>query len=153
MFHMRMDGLMIGCALAIVRNEEWFLRAWDKLDHGIVAVCAAVFLFFLSAWLFHRYAGYYEMSLGYTLNNLAICYLLFYFIRNPLCLGGRILNGAPIAHLDVLSYSLYLWQQMFLGQYARHPLIGVVCAFVCAELSWQLVERPSFALRDRLHFH
>ena len=95
----------------------------EMVSDAIRRLEAAAFLFFLSAWLFRRYSGYYEMSRGYTLNNLAICYLLFYFVRNPLSAGGRNLNWAPVAHIGVLSYSLYLWQQMFLGQYARHPAI------------------------------
>jgi peptidoglycan/LPS O-acetylase OafA/YrhL len=148
MLHMRMDGLMMGCTLAIVRGEPWFARAWERIERPIVTFGALVFLFGISPALFHRFAGYYRMPFGYTLDNAAICYLLFYSVRNPLSIGGRILNWRPIVHIGALSYSLYLWQQLFLGPGIAHPLIGIFCAFACSEVSLHIVERPSLKLRD-----
>jgi peptidoglycan/LPS O-acetylase OafA/YrhL len=114
----------------------------------MVTFGALVFLFGISPALSHRFAGYYRMPFGYTLDNAAICYLLFYFVRNPLSIGGRILNWRPIVHIGALSYSLHLWQQLFLGPGITHPLIGIFCAFACSEVSWHIVERPSLKLRD-----
>ena len=148
MFHMRMDGLMMGCTLAIVHGEPWFGQAWKRIERPMVVLGSLVFLCGVSPALSHRFAGYYRMPVGYTLDNAAICYLLFYFVRNPLSIGGRILNWRPVVHLGVLSYSLYLWQQLFLGPGIAHPILGVFCAFLCSEVSWHIVERPSLRLRD-----
>jgi peptidoglycan/LPS O-acetylase OafA/YrhL len=49
----------------------------------------------------------------------------------------------------VISYSLYLWQQMFTGSKAHFPL-NLLAILACAELSYWLVERPSFRARDWL---
>lgn len=148
MFHMRMDGLMMGCALAIVHSETWFARAWKRIERPAVALCSLVFLCGISPALSRRFAGYYRMPVGYTLDNAAIAYLLFYLVRNPLSIGGRILNWRPMVHLGVLSYSLYLWQQLFLGPGIAHPILGIFCALACSEISWHIVERPSLKLRD-----
>lgn len=150
MFHMRMDGLMMGCTLAIVQREPWFNRAWKRIEHPMVAFCSLVFLCGVSPALSHRFAGYYRMPFGYTLDNGAICFLLSYYVRDPLTVGGRVLNWRPMVHIGVLSYSLYLWQQLFLGPGIAHPLLGILGAFACAELSWHLVERPSLKRRDVL---
>lgn len=150
MFHMRMDGLMMGCTLAIVQREAWFAQAWKRIEHPVVAFCSLVFLCGVSPALSHRFAGYYRMPFGYTLDNAAICFLLYYFVCNPLSVGGRILNWRPIVHLGALSYSLYLWQQLFLGPGIVHPILGIFGALTCSEVSWQIVERPSLKLRDVL---
>ena len=147
MFHMRMDGLMMGCTLAIVQSEVWFARAWKRIERPVVAFCSLLFLCGISPALSHRFAGYYRMPAGYTLDNAAICYLLFYFVRNPRSVGGRILNLRPMVHLGVL-YSLYLWQQLFLGPGTAHPILGIFCALACSEISLHIVERPSLKLRD-----
>lgn len=124
MFHMRLDGLMMGCILAILQGEQWFAQAWKRVEHPALAISSLVFLCGVSPALSHRFAGYYRMPAGYSLDNAAICYLLFYFVRNPLSVGGRILNWRPLVHIGILSYSLYLWQQLFLGAGVAHPIIG-----------------------------
>jgi peptidoglycan/LPS O-acetylase OafA/YrhL len=47
-----------------------------------------------------------------------------------------------------LSYSLYIWQQLFLGgQGQQLPVtLGVAAAFACAYLSYRFIEQPSIAL-------
>lgn len=150
MFHMRLDGLMMGCILAILQDEQWFAQAWKRVEHSALAISSLVFLFGVSPALSHRFVGYYRMPAGYSLDNVAICYLLFYFVRNPLSVGGRILNWRPLIHIGILSYSLYLWQQLFLGAGVAHPIMGIFSAVACAEASWHLVERPSLNLRSIL---
>ena len=47
----------------------------------------------------------------------------------------------------MISYSLYLWQQPFTAAYTR-PL-SILWIILCAEMSFFLIEGPSFRLRDR----
>jgi peptidoglycan/LPS O-acetylase OafA/YrhL len=140
MFHMRIDGLMTGCALALFYDRLYFKWKW--------VAPAALFLFVLSPYLITRLHGYYLLPLGYSLDNLAIAYLLLYAVRNPNSVFGRVLNNRAVAHIGVISYSLYLWQQLFL---AKWPFPwGMLGSFLAAELSWRIVERPTLRLRDWL---
>jgi peptidoglycan/LPS O-acetylase OafA/YrhL len=56
--------------------------------------------------------------------------------------------------LGTLSYSLYLWQQPWVHMgggtvvWQSFPL-NVALAFLCAVLSYTLIERPFLRLRDR----
>jgi peptidoglycan/LPS O-acetylase OafA/YrhL len=67
---------------------------------------------------------------------------------------GQVLNWKPIAFIGVLSYSLYLWQQLFLNRNS----VAWVNAFpqnlffaVAAALgSYFLLEKPFLRLRHRL---
>ena len=140
MFHMRMDSLMTGCALAIFYERLQFKCRWT--------LPAAIFLFVVSPYLGEYLHGYYQLPFGLSLENLAIGYLLLYAVRNPISLFGRVLNHRIVAHIGVLSYSLYLWQELFLGKF---PLPwGLLGTFLAAELSWRVIERPALELRDRL---
>ena len=65
-----------------------------------------------------------------------------------------VLAWRPMVLLGGISYSLYLWQQLFLGRFGQSwwqqlPQ-GLLFALLCAVLSYWLLERPFFALRDRL---
>ncbi len=64
---------------------------------------------------------------------------------------GRLLSSAPVVHVGLISYSLYLWHQPLLA-FARLTSDGEVAApmvaaallasLVLAELSWRFVEQP-----------
>jgi peptidoglycan/LPS O-acetylase OafA/YrhL len=69
---------------------------------------------------------------------------------------AKILELRPIQWIGRLSYSLYIWQMMFLVPYDR-PLgilqsfpLAFVCAFACAAISYYLIERPSIRLGHKL---
>ena len=143
MFHMRMDSLMIGCAVALFYDRLQIKWTW--------VVPAAIFLFVVSPFLITRLHGYYLLPLGYSLDNLAIAYLLLYVVRNPGSAFGRLLNHRLIVHLGVISYSLYLWQQLFLGLWPFPS--GLLGSLLAAELSWRIIEMPALSLRDRFMAH
>jgi peptidoglycan/LPS O-acetylase OafA/YrhL len=71
---------------------------------------------------------------------------------------SRVLESAPFRYVGRLSYSLYLWQQLFLvWNDERVPGLALVQAFphnflalfVCASLSLRLIETPMIALGRR----
>ena len=160
MFHMRVDTLMFGCALAMFHNTPWFARI-SKRILGRPGVLIAGFHFgFLSGYLTHRFQGYYLLTVGYTLDGLAITYLLLYFVAKPASFGGHILNSRIFVHVGLVSYSLYLWQQLFSAPPFDAPhrwsasFLGafpfnLIAALVVAELSWKFVEQPALKWRRR----
>ncbi len=53
--------------------------------------------------------------------------------------------------LGKISYSLYLWQELFCSNAKlSYGFVLVVPAIACACLSYYLVEQPMLKLRDRL---
>lgn len=160
MFHMRVDSLMFGCALAMVYRNQRFARFAERILKWPGVLVALVFFFLVSGYLNQRFQGYYMLPLGYTLESIAITYLLLYFVTNPGSIGGKFLNTKPLVHIELISYSLYLWQQLFLATARDAPshwsasLLGgfpfnLAAAFLAAELSWQVVEKPALNLRRR----
>jgi peptidoglycan/LPS O-acetylase OafA/YrhL len=67
--------------------------------------------------------------------------------------GARVLAWRPLVWTGRRSYSLYLWQQLFLDRY-QHTLlqmfpVNVACAFACAAGSYRFIELPLNRLRRR----
>jgi peptidoglycan/LPS O-acetylase OafA/YrhL len=74
---------------------------------------------------------------------------------------GRILNSRAASHIGVLSYSIYIWQTLFLNKdnvTVFGPSLRLLYTFpfswlailAAAELSFNLVEQPSLRLRNHL---
>ncbi len=68
--------------------------------------------------------------------------------------AGKLLNLAPLRFVGVLSYSLYLWQQLFLNRHspswvAAFP-VNLLFAFGLAIGSYYIVERPFLRLKEKL---
>ena len=61
----------------------------------------------------------------------------------------RILNVGPVVWLGRISYSLYLWQQIFVFDRHRRPWYFILFAVGAASLSYYLVERPMLQLREK----
>ncbi|HEV8397375.1 MAG TPA: hypothetical protein VGQ37_23990, partial [Vicinamibacterales bacterium] len=67
---------------------------------------------------------------------------------------GRMLNWRPVVLIGTISYSLYLWQQLFLNRKSDLWINAfpqnVVAALAAAMASYLLLEKPLLKLRHRL---
>ena len=143
------DALAAGCCLAVVYRRgiatpRWFHSAWFLLvPLSLFAVPAALYLF--DPGLFYVF--------GQSYTYLAAAVLIWRCITSEGDLAHRILNQKAIAWLGTLSYSLYLWQEPFLNswstQWFTHWPVNLLLAFVCAVLSFYLVERPAHRFGKR----
>lgn len=80
-------------------------------------------------------------------------------VLNPSNVFGRILELGPIRYVGRMSYSLYLWQELFINQHFGYgEKLGIcqswplrlVLTFFCAFVSYRLVELPFIRLGHRL---
>jgi peptidoglycan/LPS O-acetylase OafA/YrhL len=148
MLHTHLDTIMMGCLLALLLDMNIWQRAVKLALYPTAPTVAIFFLLFMDPRAELRWKGMYRMTLGYSLENVAIATLLLYVVFRHESLLGRFLNLKVLRHLGIISYSLYLWQQLFTGPYTRFFPLNLVCILCCAELSYLLVERPSFRIRD-----
>jgi peptidoglycan/LPS O-acetylase OafA/YrhL len=125
-----------------------FLNAWTAV---ILLVMGFLVIPYLSAKLTHGIAGVLSVALGNTVTALSIGGILLYVIHNPQSSAGRFLNLRLIRHIGVISYSLYLWQQLFTGDPAHMRPYVYLCMLIAAELSFWLIEKPVMRLRTRLN--
>ena len=95
-----------------------------------------------------------DFLFGFTLRNVLIALLIDRWVTYPSGLVGRALNSGPLVFVGLISYSIYLWQQVFLDRYVdalptRFP-VNLLLVVVAALASYYVVERPFLRLRQRL---
>jgi peptidoglycan/LPS O-acetylase OafA/YrhL len=152
MGHARADQLMFGCLAALLFQSSRFQRGLETAFRWKLPLMAFVFLFAIEPFLefFGREA--YLLTIGFTAQGCCITLVMLSLIVQHEGRVGAFLNSRAISHLGVLSYSLYLWQQLFIGA-AHYPpkrlLWGLLFSFLLAEASFHLVERPFLRLRRR----
>jgi peptidoglycan/LPS O-acetylase OafA/YrhL len=148
---MRIDALLIPAALAILMRRASLrerLLPWLRLWPGVaLALLACV------TWGFAPRAS-----------PLAIAWLtpplLLGTVLRPASWFSRLLECPPMRYLGRLSYSLYLWQQLFVvahfgagsvrfGALQRAPLCFGM-AIGCSLVSYYCVEQPLLRLGHRL---
>jgi peptidoglycan/LPS O-acetylase OafA/YrhL len=146
--------VLVGCLLALTRERLWRWGWYRRLLHPLpVALMAIGVLGAAFANMEHQMPRAMRVA-GLLGMDLAIALCLDYCVRNPQGLAGRVLNWKPLIVVGVMSYSIYLWQNLFLNRYETAFVntfpYNLVLVAVAATASFYLVERPSFALRERL---
>ena len=62
----------------------------------------------------------------------------------------RILNNNIISFVGLISYSLYLWQQVWLHDWEIPLFVKLLGIFISALISYYLIEKPSLNLKNNL---
>ena len=55
---------------------------------------------------------------GQTCATIGVALIIDHFVRFPAGLLGRLLNSQFLRAVGILSYSLYLWQELFLDSFS-----------------------------------
>src|SRR5579862_4947015 len=133
------DTLAIGCLLAIFAGKMSRIR-------GIWAVGMMLPVIFVPAYAgrlhFHITAAL--LIVLWPAMHLSIAGLLLHTVQR----SYRFLNVQPIVWLGKISYSLYLWQQLFVFGKAGRPWYFAIFAIGMATASYHFVELPMLRLRE-----
>ncbi len=140
----RMDALLWGCALALVAQRVDLARWIPRRAAAPIALTALAATIAFNVLQPRSY-----MIAESLLLPLALCAT----VMQPATGLGRALEWAPLRWLGRLSYSLYLWQQLFVSQYHHAALqrfpVNVALSLGCACFSYYLVERPMIRIGRR----
>jgi peptidoglycan/LPS O-acetylase OafA/YrhL len=123
-------------------SNGWLIAAVD------IAAFAVIPLAFRCASR-HLNDTFFEL-VSPTIVAVAIALTLIYVVEQPRSVAGKILNIRPLRWLGMTSYSLYLWQQLFLSEQFHLLPWGYLYLAIAFLLSYVLVERPSYRLRAYL---
>ena len=153
MLHTRADMLMFGCLAALCYDQPRFQSLLNRIFRTRLQWLLISLSFIGGPLLEARFAAGYLFTVGYTLDGVAIALGMLWLIQHAGSPLGRFFNSRLMVGIGVLSYSLYLWQQLFLtGE--NHTLLGrvpvsIVASFAAAWLSYRLVEQPFLTLKGR----
>jgi peptidoglycan/LPS O-acetylase OafA/YrhL len=148
----RLDGLLWGCWTALLLDvpayRDW-IRGWLTQGVWLLLLVALVALV------------RYRPPLETHWEAMLWPWLLAGTVLHPDWKISRALELAPLRWVGRLSYSLYIWQQMWLmgswqetrpfplGAFQELPL-SLLATFACATVSYYLVERPLMRVGHRL---
>jgi len=163
------DALLVGCFVAIYydRLVVWVCRR-SKVVH--LAFLMLFLMAFAEPYVYHLVSmhqhTYNETFLQHCvlpllnalcgskglLTNILVAIILVYSI-NVKGYWYKFLNATITNYIGLLSYSLYLWQQIFITDrmrtlYLPIPTI-VLCIAVSAHVSYYLIEKPFLKLKSR----
>ncbi len=134
------DILAIGCLLAIFAGRMPKIKTSWALGMIVPVVLVPVYV----GALRFRITPVLLFVL-WPVMHLSIAGLLLHVVQRPY----RLFNVRPVVWLGQISYSLYLWQQLFVfGRHSR-PWYFVVVAIALAGASYYLVEQPMLRVRER----
>lgn len=137
----RFDGLLWGCLLAVGMQRP-AIRAWLEKH--------------LTGWVFSAMIAILPVLLvvfssppsRQTLVAAFMPFLIGYTVLHADGFMGRVLELPALKWVGRLSYSLYIWQMVFLVPLER-PLgvlqafpLNLICPLVCASLSYYILEKP-----------
>lgn len=138
-------SILTGCLLAL--SFQWMTRKRVFTSHLFSLALLAAVALRLYTWNY----GYSVPGLSYVINIL-IALAVFRCIAVPDDRLGSILNSKALMFVGGLSYSIYVWQQLFLpptppGSSFPRNCLAALAAALC---SYYLIERPCLNLKTRL---
>ena len=154
------DSLAMGCAAAILFMHErprieQFIASRMLLVVSVGAVLILIPYFLTRLFIL----GIFTVPLGESFQATGFSMLLLTGICHPNLLFFRVLRWRWICELGVLSYSIYIWQQIFCSKPSTYGVEHLWClsfpgwllaVFLVAFVSYYALERPLFRLRK--HF-
>lgn len=145
----RLDGLLLGCVVALwLDHPTWRARAERHFTLVPWLLCVVAYSLFTIVARQHQYTVWESVLLPLMVAGTVL---------HPCTWISRFLEHSILRWIGRLSYSIYLWQQLFMvdsalavfGVLRRFPLnLGMI--FLCAFLSYELIERPFIRLGHRL---
>jgi peptidoglycan/LPS O-acetylase OafA/YrhL len=145
------DAIAAGCVLGGARawlaaHPRW--RQWQRSPLALFAPLLVIVGY--ASWPWQRI----NFVIGPTSLNVGIALCIAWCIDNGSGMIGRFLNARPMIIIGVGSYSIYLWQQLFLKHDGPWPIqrfpLNVLMLALTAAASYFLVEKPFLRLRERL---
>lgn len=157
----RVDAIMWGCVFAMYHDK--LLAFTQRMAAKAKFWLWIPFLAIPALSAFSLLNHYYDMHLGWlivpfgnttgTIADIAIGFIILITIHYSNNIVFKTLNAKPLDYIGKLSYSLYIWQQIFfsakLGFTDMFPLNVVLIAIV-ALMSFYLIEKPFLKLRFKV---
>ncbi len=151
----RIDAIATGCFLALYKKE---IKAKISPYFSQIFYASLISLFLL------RYLpevtdklqiSFILIPFGLThgtFSNILVGLIMMYVVFGPQGFFYKILNLRLVNYIGLLSYSIYLWQQIFLNRpnyWVNLFPQNLVCILLCSLFSYYVVEKPFLKLKRR----
>ncbi|HUB25251.1 MAG TPA: acyltransferase [Tepidisphaeraceae bacterium] len=150
----QLDILLAGAATAMLLADDKLRSSAHRLLPPAMTIAVFIFFALLTADCAIVFDSRFHNAVR-LIDPVLICMFLAGGILHPRQLLGRVLEWPPIRWVGRLSYSLYLWQQVFTSPSASNPFLqrfpaNIVAIVAIAAASYYILERPMMRLGHRL---
>lgn len=105
--------------------------------------------------------GKIMLPFGDLITDFIIAYLLLFSVLKRESLFFRILNSNLFIQIGLISYSLYIWQQLFIIQRGYYPNyqshlyfpLNIILTFAVAYCSYHCFEKPILKFKRKFSIH
>jgi len=158
MFHTRVDGLMMGCFAAYLLDSPRWRERIQNIPVGPVLLASSIFVLAVapyaqSCFPQHSVARDLVTLVLPTLSAVAIACAILTLVAGKAGIMHALCNQPAAVHIGKLSYSLYIWQQLFLSSHSiptvQSLLWRVLAIYGVSLCSFNLVEMPFLKLRKK----
>jgi peptidoglycan/LPS O-acetylase OafA/YrhL len=153
------DSIAIGCAAAMVLlHKRTEVKQFLTVNFSKWLPACVLMLGLPVLWLHLSFPARLQALFSDSMQAVAFALLLLDSVLNPQRAFYRLLNNRVICQVGVLSYSLYIWQQIFCTSFFWWPQTQLwwfsfpgwlAPTFLVATMSFYCLERPLFQLRSR----
>ena len=145
----RIDGLLAGCLAALLlADPKWAARFHRLLNLKIWVACVIAYVSIQIFYRHHHYTVWESLLLATVVSATVVNHDTF---------AAKFLELKWLCWIGRLSYSLYLWQQIFLVREGRFPVslleqfpLNVIALVAVAALSYRFIEKPMIRIGHRL---
>jgi len=150
MFHTGMDPIALGALLCLfeARLRPHVARLSPWLLYANLA-----FLFVACPELEIHFRGFWSITYGHTLEAASAGLLIMGLIHGPQTRLAWLLRTPPMQFGGRISYSLYVWQQLFSLKAAIFPqgaLMTILLSLAAATASYYIIELPFLRLKKHV---
>lgn len=148
---MSLRNLLFPALLAVLLTRPSFRSFVTKISSYNTLIVLTIVAIFIS-----------QIRLGGHLTGAIVCigfpFMVLSTMLHPNDWLGRLLESFPFVFLGRISYSIYLWQELFFIRTAGHSALrflqsaplNLIATLVCAIASYYVIEKPLMRLGHRL---
>jgi len=147
----KFQGIAVGCLFSVLMFKYPMHKSFSGKFKGMLNIVAFILILTIP------YDDFF--SLESTFTGLLICFLIGYIITSNMApctdLVFKFLNFKPLKLIGILSYSIYIWQQMFTSIDDRLPFFmtrapyNIICIIIVSCCSYYFYERSFLKLKAR----
>jgi len=153
----RLDSIALGCLVAIYYQNICNLILRYKMQFIILAITWTLIFPHLTPLniKYSLHLGWFTVPFGGsigTVTNLSIVIFLIYSLNVKSNYFYSFLNSKPLNYIGLLSYSIYLWQQIFTSSLMFGKKMfpyNLIFITICSLISYYLIEKPFLKLKDK----
>jgi peptidoglycan/LPS O-acetylase OafA/YrhL len=150
---LRLDAIAVGCLLALLMHRGALsrLQRWVENHAGAISFTAASAI--AASHVLGSVVTAYRVTFHYSVQSCAMAAIIWAMSTAPRLPITRILQSRVATTIGLWSYSLYLWQQLFLNPHRVDWTTtwpnNLVCAVAAAVASYYVIELPFLRIKDR----